>query len=50
MKNIFCARKGGATINGKFYYHPSVSELWEDRVTKAANKMAERRAKWTEKK
>lgn len=47
-KNVFCARKGGATINGKFY-PLQTSDILSRQIERDAKKMAcrdlKRRAK-----
>lgn len=43
MKNVFGSRKRGATIRGKFYPLPIVTDWWVARVEKLADKMEIRR-------
>ncbi len=44
-KHIFCSRKGGATIQGKFCPAPRVSEIMARQIERQANKMAFREEK-----
>jgi len=44
-KNIFCNRKGGVTIKGKFYPHPRTSEILAAQLKRQANKMEARAAR-----
>lgn len=44
-KNIYCSRKGGATMGKKFYPAPSVSEILERQIAKLADKIHARRVR-----
>ena len=48
-RNIFCSRKSGATIKGKFYPYPSTSDILAGQIKRDAKKM-EARAKRREEK
>ena len=41
-RNIFCSRKGGATIKGKFYPHPNTSEILAGEIERKVKKMEAR--------
>ena len=41
-KNIFCSRKGGATIKGKFYPMPRASQIVADQTENMAMKLKHR--------
>ncbi len=41
-KHIFCSRKGGAMIKGKFYAHPRTSEILARQLEKATAKQEKR--------
>lgn len=36
--NIFCSRKGGATVGGKFYPSPTVSQILAKQIERQNNK------------
>jgi len=41
-RGTFCSRKGGATIGGRFYPHPSTSTILAGQIERQANKLAAR--------
>jgi len=41
-ENIFCSRKGGATINRKFYPHPSTSTILGGQIRRQAEEKGRR--------
>ena len=41
-RNVFCSRKGGATIKGKFYPHPSTSGILAGEIERKVKKMEAR--------
>lgn len=43
--NIFCNRKKGATINGKFFPYPRMSAMLADDIEKKAHKSYQRRVR-----
>lgn len=44
-KNVFCSRKGGATINGKFHPHPTTSDILAKQIQDQADKLEIRNQK-----
>ncbi len=42
-RNIYCSRKGGATIKGKVHLIPTTSEILERQVMRQADKAGARR-------
>jgi len=44
-KNIFCSRKGGATIQGKFCPAPRVTAILARQLERATNKLVHREKK-----
>jgi len=41
-KNIFCHRKHGVTIKGKFYMHPTVSDIIAGQLERKTKQMEAR--------